>query len=239
MKNLYTKQENLFGKHFQTTDPTSQITLLPLTPQPIHPNGRPVTRLITALLTIFTCWQPFLKGPRFELRIKNGVKNPRIRHRRSSHKLKTSFVFNFKKGQTIVSWTNKAQLWWASFLSPVLRKIFDYENGSYQTNSRRQQRYSWVVQQAPKHPFYILQEQWLDAAAFQVQGICGFCQKTLPSGHPKLTGILKGCAILKSGPQMLNRNSSTKSLPALTSPPRFLFRLSVLFPPNFPYWQPE
>lgn len=38
---------------------------------------------------------------------------------------------------------------------------------------------------------------------------------------------------------MLNRNSSTKSLPALTSLPRFLLSLSVLFPPNFPHWQPE
>lgn len=77
------------------------------------------------------------------------------------------------------------------------------------------------------------------AAAFQVHGTCGFCQKALPSERPKLTGILKGGTALKSGPQMLNRNSSTKSLPALTSLPRFSFRLSVLFPPNFPYWQPE
>lgn len=73
----------------------------------------------------------------------------------------------------------------------------------------------------------------------QFPSICSFCQKTLSSGHSRLTEILKGCVILKSGPQMLNRNSSTKSLPALTSLSRFLLSLSVLFPPNFPHWQPE
>lgn len=62
-----------------------------------------------------------------------------------------------------MSWTNKAQLWWASFLSPVLRKIFDYENGSYQTNSRRQLRYSWAVQQAPKH---------LSSISYRSNGCC-------------------------------------------------------------------
>lgn len=41
-------------------------------------------------------------------------------------------------------------------------------------------------------PLYILLEQWLDAAALQVYWVCDFCQKTLPSGHPRLRGILKG-----------------------------------------------
>lgn len=81
----------------------------------------------------------------------------------------------------------------------------------------------------PQTPLlYILRKQWLDAAILQVHWICGFCRKTLPSGHPRLRGILKGWAILKSGPQMLNRNSNTKSLPALTSLPRFLFSLCFI-----------
>ena len=47
-----------------------------------------------------------------ELRIKNWVKNPNVRHLKSSHKLKTIVVFfKIKKEvQTIVSATNKAQL---------------------------------------------------------------------------------------------------------------------------------
>lgn len=66
-----------------------------------------------------------------------------------------------------------------------------------------------------------------------------FLPKSPSFRHPRLTEILKGCVILKSGPQMLIRNSSTKPLPALTSLPRFVLSLSVLFPPNFPHWQPE
>lgn len=33
----------------------------------------------------------------------------------------------------------------------------------------------------------------------QFPSICSFSQKTLPSGHSRLTEILKGCVILKSG----------------------------------------
>lgn len=72
----------LFGKHFQMTSPMDE------SPSPaIHPNGGLVARLITALLTIVTCWQSIFKWI-LELRMKNWVKIPSVRHLRSFHKLK-------------------------------------------------------------------------------------------------------------------------------------------------------
>jgi len=41
-------------------------------------------------------------------------------------------------------------------------------------------------------PLYILEEQWLDAVPLQVHWLCSFCQKTPPSGHPRLKRNTKG-----------------------------------------------
>lgn len=106
--------------------------------------------------------------------------------------------------------------------------MFDNENKWYQTNSRRQQRFLGCIAglQIPpsSHPIGAV----AGCRLLQFPSICSFCQKILPSGHSRLTEILKGCVILKSGPQMLNRNSSTKSFPALTSLPRFLLSLCFI-----------
>lgn len=116
--------------------------------------------------------------------------------------------------------------------------MFDNENRCYQTSSRRQKEAFWAVQHAPKYlPYTSLQER---------AGCCHSLSKLdlqfLPDkpsfGASQANSNTKGRVILKRGLQMLNRNSNTKSIPALTSLPRFFFSLSV-FPPNFPYWQPE
>lgn len=137
MKNLYTRL-TLFGKHFQTIDPSSPLTLLlPVPPPPPLPSSKWRARcqayhcFVNCLHLLATFFE---RAKVSELRMKNWVKTPSVRHLRSPHKLKTS-VKKKKKGkrQTIVSWTNKAQLRWNSFLSPILCKMFDNEkNGTKQ-----------------------------------------------------------------------------------------------------------
>lgn len=172
-----------------------------------------------------------------ELRMKNWVKTPSVRQLRASHKLKTSCCLSkWGEGQTIRCLEQiKIYSDEPAFSHLYWERCLIIKDEWYQTNSWGQKSYSWLestpLNVFPLHPIAAV------AGCCCSSSILGlwFLPETLPSGHPRLRGILTGWVKLKSGPQMLNRNCSTKSLPALTSLPRFLFSLSVLFPPNFPY----
>lgn len=157
-------------------------------------------RLITALLSVFPCWQPFLEGSRFQ------SWEWKIRWRLPHVQLNSD--------EPAFSW-----LYW------------DNENKLSPANSRRPQKYSRAAQQAPK--------------CFPCAAAVSGCHRSSRTGlavsaqspsffsHPRLTATLKGCEYLRVAPTCSTGNSSTKSLPALTSLPRFLFSQVYYFYQTF------